>query len=76
MGFYVPIMWVEKSPFGAVLGPFSLFSRSPSPHVRRFGLGVPGNGIRGVFVSAALEILPSMTSIRRIWHLFASFTWD
>ena len=48
MGFYVPIMWVEKSPFGAVLGPFSLFSRSPSPHVRRFGLGVPGNGIRGV----------------------------
>ena len=34
--------------FGAVLGPFSLFSRSPSPHVRRFGLGVPGNEIRGV----------------------------
>ena len=29
--------------FGAILGPFSLFSKSPSPHVRRFGLGVPRN---------------------------------
>ena len=50
MGFYVPIMWVEKGPFGAVLGLFwAIFAvfegpKSPLASIRP---GVPGNAIRG-----------------------------
>ena len=34
MGFYVPIMWVEKGPFGAVLGLFwAIFAVFEGPQV-------------------------------------------
>ena len=79
MGFYVPIMWVEKGPFGAVLGlfwgHFRCFRGPQVPMCVDSAWECPGMRFEA-FVSAALEILPNMTSIRRIWHLFASFTWD
>ena len=38
---------VRLGPFWGCFGPFLLFSRAPSPHWRRSGLGVPGNAIQG-----------------------------
>ena len=64
MGFYVPIMWVEKGPFGAVLGLFwAIFAvfegpKSPLASIR------PGSARKcdsRAFVSAALKFLPNMT---------------
>ena len=65
MGFYVPIMWVEKGPFGAVLGlfwgHFRCFRGPQVPMCVDSAWECPGMRFEA-FVSAALEILRARTT--------------
>ena len=48
MDFYVPIMWIENGPLGALLGQFCRCWGHEVPCWRCFGQGGPGNARYGV----------------------------
>ena len=73
--FMCPLCGLKRARLGLFWGHFRCFRGPQVPMCVDSAWECPGMGFEA-FVSAALEILPSMTSIRRIWHLFASFTWD
>ena len=73
--FMCPLCGLKRARLGLFWGHFRCFRGPQVPMCVDSAWECPGMRFEA-FVSAALEILPSMTSIRRIWHLFASFTWD